>query len=48
MSSNLNRQLVLQAMLMVLWQRESRRPVILYSDPRDALILPTGTGSDGD
>jgi len=27
-----NRQLVLQAVLMALWQRESRKPVILHSD----------------
>lgn len=32
MSRTQNRQLVLQAVLMALWQRESRRPVILHSD----------------
>jgi putative transposase len=32
MSRNQNRQLVLQAVLMALWQRQSRRPVILHSD----------------
>lgn len=32
MSRNQNRQLVLQAVLMALWQRESRQPVILHSD----------------
>lgn len=32
MSRTQNRQLVLQAVLMALWQRASRRPVILHSD----------------
>lgn len=32
MSRCQNRQLVLQAVLMALWQRESRQPVILHSD----------------
>lgn len=32
MSSRQDRQLVLQAVLMALWQREDRRPVILHSD----------------
>jgi len=32
MSRCQNRQLVLQAVLMALWQRESRKPVILHSD----------------
>ena len=31
-SSCQNRQLVLQAVLMALWQRESREPIILHSD----------------
>lgn len=32
MSSRQDRQLVLQAVLMAVWQRQSRRPVILHSD----------------
>ena len=32
MSRSQNRQLVLQAVLMALWQRESRQPAILHSD----------------
>ena len=32
MSRCQNRQLVLQAVLMALWQRDSRKPVILHSD----------------
>jgi len=32
MSRGQDRQLVLQAVLMALWQRESRQPVILHSD----------------
>lgn len=32
MSRTQNRQLVLQAVLMALWQREARQPVILHSD----------------
>ena len=32
MSARQDRQLVIQAVLMALWQRESRKPVILHSD----------------